>query len=133
MRTNDATRANAEAMPFSFVPTIEPDKLSMFGLYSLYDALGTVYQVVAGLASQPRFTDGETLPLHGDMLQQFQEYVAALQQSIRDEASNRDHLDDRENRLKLFFLTCDCADGFNNPERALKDFKAAVAKIGGEA
>ena len=49
-------------------PAIEPDRLSMFGLFSLYDALGTIYDVVAGLASQPRFTDGEKLPLHGDML-----------------------------------------------------------------
>jgi hypothetical protein len=114
-------------------PIFEPTKLSMFGLYSLYDALGTVASVISGLACQPRFTESGsavTLPPAGDMLQTFCEFVGIARDAIYNEAIARTPETERDQEQKLFFLGNRLLDGSTEPKYAIKELAAQVAKLG---
>lgn len=118
---------------FEGEPIFEPEKLSMDGLFALADALRTVADVIAGLSCQPRFSDGDQLPLHGDMLQRLCEYINGSRSLIHEEALKRDAETDADRRHKVFFVADEYVDGTCSPLSALCGLSRELGKLAEEA
>lgn len=115
-------RANAPQIDGG--PIFEPAKLSMEGLFSLHDAMKTVFDVLGGLENQPRFVGSRRspdLPPAGDMLQKFSDYVAEVLSEIHNEACRRTVTNDADRERKFYFLASRYVDGSTSPEHALAE------------
>lgn len=114
------------------VAIFDPTKPSMFGLFSLYDALGTVQDVISGLACQPRFNSKNSVePPAGDQLQKLGDLVMAARDDIYNEVLARPATDEDDRAIKLFFYSERIIDIHADPEGAVADLQKKLAKIGG--
>lgn len=110
----------------------EPKKLQLDGLFSLYDALGTIHEVVTALTCQPKFngqSDSDPLPPAGDMLQKLCEFIAEAQSSVLDEGCRREPANDRERQRKFFFLAGRVVDGRTDPAYAMTELTKSAAAL----
>lgn len=136
--TNQKTDARAAretaATQIDGAPIFDTTKPSMFGLFSLYDALGTVADVISGLACQPRFNRDKPsieLPPAGDQLQRLGDFVLESRDAIYNEVASRVPNDQKDRAIKLFFLSDRTIDIHSNPESMVANLQKGVAKIGG--
>lgn len=111
-------------------PIVQPDKLSVEAMYSLFDALGTVCSVMDGMLCQPRFTSSRNLNKAGEMLDRIQEVLHNARDDIRREALSRKGLSDREVNRLVFFATEEWTDGSCAPQPALKGITTALTDLG---
>jgi hypothetical protein len=112
----------------------DPRRPSLFGLFSLYDALGTVLDVISGLSCQPRFTSklgSMELPPAGDQLQKLGDLVMSARDDIYKEALSRPVIDGDDRAIKLFFYSERIIDIHADPEGVVADLQKKLAKIGG--
>lgn len=109
---------------------IDPPSLSMDGLFSLHDALKTVFDVLSGLLSQPRFisTRYEFSPA-GEMLDKFSEFVAGALEDIHNEACSRPVTNSNEAERKFFFLANRVVDGLTDPVGAMAELAESAASL----
>lgn len=134
--TADRKRPTVTTPTVDDEPIFEIDKLSMEGLFSLYDALRVVNGVISGLACQPRFTSANNsnhLPPHGDMLQKLGDYVSGVLDDIHNAAVGRKAVSEVEKERKAFFLVDRYVDGLTDPAHALDGIKKELGKLVGGA
>jgi hypothetical protein len=120
----------------AYQPNFEPSKLSLPALYSLYDALGTIHEVVNALASQPRFSDGKGFTPAGEMLDNLSDFFGEARSDIHDEARAREAVSEVDKQRKVYFLVDHLFDGFTSPDRALgglPELKKELGKLAGGA
>lgn len=127
-----ATKSSDASPAVETSPIFDPTRLSVDGLFSLFDALGTVYDLLSGMLSQPRFAkhdDPHSLNDAGDMLESLQDLIAHAKGSLRKEAISRPPTVKTAARL-VFFLAEEWVDGSSGPDIALKELTKALAGLG---
>lgn len=120
----------AAGTPATF--SVVPGNLSMNGLFDLFDAFGTLHDILNGLLSQPRFTAGDhTLSPTGEILEDLASIIAKARDAIRDEAvARKETVTDRDAARLVFFLAEEWVDGSCSPALALDGLKKALAGLG---
>lgn len=109
---------------------IDPPRLNMEGLFSLHDALTTVFHVLSGLVCQPRFiSDRHVLSPAGEMLDKLSDFVAGFLEAVHNEACSRPVMDSNEAERKFFFLANRVVDGLTDPAYAMEELAKNAASL----
>jgi hypothetical protein len=121
-------RQDSKPAPAEAAPIVDPSKLSVDQMFALFDALGTVGEVMDGLLCQPKFQSKTDLNKAGEMLEQLREVIAEARNSIRTEVASRPPSKDDADRL-VFFAAEEWVDGGCEPEAALKGLTTALTDL----
>lgn len=100
-------------------------------MFGLFNALGTIMDVMSGFLCQPRFQAGNyKLNSPGDTIEHLQEIVMKDLDAIRAEACTRKTSDTMEQALQVFFVAEEWVDGSSTPKIALEGLKTALVRVG---
>ena len=119
----------ADRPKLSDQPIIQPGKLSIEQLFGLFEALGTICEVMDGMLCQPRFSHKANLNAAGEMLDRVQEALIDAREDIRQEVRARKEVSKVELSRLVFFAAEEWTDGSCDPEPALKGLKTALTDI----
>ncbi|KQZ31608.1 hypothetical protein ASD50_15195 [Mesorhizobium sp. Root552] len=129
---NAKARANRAKIAPADAPAFDVRHLTMDGLYSVYDAITTVHEVVNAMCCQPRFnTDKDNAPAHGTLMGELADFFSDIMERVRREATTRIPTSDNDRQRKFFFVAEQYTDGLCDPEYAVTGLKKELAKIGG--
>jgi len=122
-------RAADRPKPPSVAAAIDPSKLSIEQMFALFNALGTVGDVMDGLLCQPRFKSRHNLNEAGEMLDQLRDVVSDAREAIRRDVASRPSGEGDASR-RVFFAAEEWTDGSCEPGRAIEGLIAALGGMG---